>query len=318
MALPKHMNRGVLDNLRLGALGAVMFKLREPHSLSEIVRPLIVKQCVFYAQAANLACACAGKRYGVGFIGCGLVGRAVLDALLQVGCDPSLFTVSTRRPEMLERFRRLGVNCGSDNSKVARRSRVMFLCCLPSQLARVAQSLRGHLRKTTLLVSIVAGVRVVKLRQLFGTHECQLIRTVVNLEVLRKAAKQLRGSSTSFKRHHEIAALAAEQLLQAPASVAALLLSISFLLRRLGASDERVATSLGCTFGLDDMDLAVGRTALSQLEGSKEEVVHAFAATPLAARWLREAFVRQNARIVARLFPGEERTKKKATVVLQG
>lgn len=65
-----------------------------------------------------------------------------------------------------EHFEERGVTCCFDNTHVASSVHLLFLCVLPSQLAGVAEELRGHLSPRTLVYSFVSGISLVKLRQL--------------------------------------------------------------------------------------------------------------------------------------------------------
>lgn len=56
----------------------------------------------------------------VGVIGCGVVGKSILNALaFLIGwIDPSNIHISTRRPENLSKYEDIGFNIYFDNDKV--------------------------------------------------------------------------------------------------------------------------------------------------------------------------------------------------------
>lgn len=52
--------------------------------------------------------------------------------------------------------------------QVARSVRILVIAVLPAQLAAVTSTLRGAIRRNTLLCSLVAGIPTSKINQLFG------------------------------------------------------------------------------------------------------------------------------------------------------
>ncbi|XP_065916850.1 NADP-dependent oxidoreductase domain-containing protein 1-like [Dysidea avara] len=108
--------------------------------------------------------------YRVGFIGCGRLGNLIIKCLLHYKIvKPHCILVSTRRPELLKEFSDTGVITCFNNGKVASSCPVMCICCLPSQLSVVAESLQGYLSPSTLVYSIVGGVTL--------QRHCQLLHT---------------------------------------------------------------------------------------------------------------------------------------------
>ncbi|CAL8272622.1 unnamed protein product [Merluccius merluccius] len=95
----------------------------------------------------------------VGILGMGRIGKQLLTSLLEtVGIQPAQINISTRRPESSAECRQRGVQCYLDNGRLAAWADVLFLCCLPSQLAAVSADLRAHLPKQCLVYSFVTAV----------------------------------------------------------------------------------------------------------------------------------------------------------------
>ncbi|XP_065917623.1 NADP-dependent oxidoreductase domain-containing protein 1-like [Dysidea avara] len=108
--------------------------------------------------------------YRVGFIGSGRLGNLIIWCLLHCKIlEPHCIFVSTRRPELLKEFSDTGVITCFNNGKVASSCPVLCICCLPSQLSVVAESLQGYLSPSTLVYSIVGGVTL--------QRHCQLLHT---------------------------------------------------------------------------------------------------------------------------------------------
>ena len=71
--------------------------------------------------------------------------------------------LSTRRPEGLLEYQAQGVKCSYDNAGVASSCEVLFLCCLPAHLQRVAADIAAAGPAANLLVvSVVSGMTAVR------------------------------------------------------------------------------------------------------------------------------------------------------------
>ncbi|KAI6656552.1 NADP-dependent oxidoreductase domain-containing protein 1 [Oopsacas minuta] len=103
----------------------------------------------------------------IGVIGCGRIGSHLVRKLLQdPNITPDMIRLSTRQPDHLQEFESQGVTCRFDNIWLANNSDVIIICCLPSQIAPVLLDLsKSSISNTTLLVSILAGVGVNRIRR---------------------------------------------------------------------------------------------------------------------------------------------------------
>ena len=55
-------------------------------------------------------------------------------------------------------FQKLGVRCLYDNASVASVAKVLFLCCLPSQLPNICLKIQNKLEKTCIVYSFVSAI----------------------------------------------------------------------------------------------------------------------------------------------------------------
>lgn len=103
----------------------------------------------------------------IGVIGCGRMGSHLVRKLLQdPSLTPDMILVSTRQPDQLQEFESQGVTCRFDNVWLANNCDVIFICCLPSQLAPVLLDLsKSYVSNVNLLVSLLAGVGVSRIRR---------------------------------------------------------------------------------------------------------------------------------------------------------
>ena len=108
----------------------------------------------------------------IGVIGCGRMGSHLVRKLLQdPNLTPDMILVSTRQPDQLQEFESQGVICRFDNIWVANNCDVIFICCLPSQLAPVLLDLsKSYISNVCLLVSLLAGVGVSRIRRAVNTR----------------------------------------------------------------------------------------------------------------------------------------------------
>ena len=116
--------------------------------------------------------------------------------------------MSARDSDALGDFAKLGVECTSDNASLCAKSRVIFVCCPPSQLSRVARQVKGSLRRSSVICSLVAATPLSKLRQLFGAEA--IIRSSLDTEKLRDGRA---GYLHLEYEEREICEAAVEQLL---------------------------------------------------------------------------------------------------------
>ena len=98
----------------------------------------------------------------VAFIGAGVMGEAMIKGLLhQQVLEPSSVTAADPRAERLDTLRqRYGIHTTTDNVKAAQGADALVLSVKPQVTGKVLSELSGHVDKTCLIVSIVAGVEL--------------------------------------------------------------------------------------------------------------------------------------------------------------
>ncbi|XP_031211396.1 NADP-dependent oxidoreductase domain-containing protein 1 isoform X2 [Mastomys coucha] len=115
------------------------------------------------------AAATEDEEVAVGIIGCGHLGKQLANVLLKVVPIPAEnLQISTRRPESLVEFRKLGVRCVYDNAAVASWAKVLFLCCLPAQLPNICLEIQSKLDKSCIVYSLVSAIPLPRLKNLLN------------------------------------------------------------------------------------------------------------------------------------------------------
>ena len=98
----------------------------------------------------------------VGFLGAGNMARALTKALLHANMvEPDRVIASDISDERLEAIAdRFGIRTTFDNAEVVRCADILVLSVKPQVVDKVLPTIADNLRPDTLLISIVAGVRL--------------------------------------------------------------------------------------------------------------------------------------------------------------
>jgi len=116
----------------------------------------------------------------IAFIGAGAMGEALIGGLLRRNLvDPGAITASDVHQERLDEVRRVfKVETTGDNRAAARHARIVVLAVKPQVLSAVCADLRGALRRSSLVISIVAGARISSMAARLG--HAAIVRTMPN------------------------------------------------------------------------------------------------------------------------------------------
>ena len=133
-------------------------------------------------------------RVSFGVIGCGQVGRAVVNGVIERGAiEPKDVVISTRQPGQVSELTSIRgswykVSAGYNNVACAEHADVLVVCVPPSALQNVAKEIAAAIRPTTVVIVVASGMFTVKLQQMFGTNAvCRV--SVDNQLVKRYASK---------------------------------------------------------------------------------------------------------------------------------
>lgn len=120
------------------------------------------------------------KGRSVAFLGCGVMGEAILASLIKgglvtadqiTGAEP----VEGRRNELIERY---GLTMHADNLDAIENADVIMLTVKPQSLDSVFADLRGRLKENQVIVSIAAGATLSRL--LSGFQHPAIVRAMPN------------------------------------------------------------------------------------------------------------------------------------------
>ncbi|XP_073923562.1 NADP-dependent oxidoreductase domain-containing protein 1 [Castor canadensis] len=152
--------------LMIEACAHAVFFCKLFHNLREILHE---NQRSHSLPAGSPDLASDSEKLKVGIIGGGHLGKQLVYSLLQLVPVPANnLRISTRRPEALEEFQKMGILCFYNNSCLANWANVVFLCCLPSQLPRICLEIQTRLEKTCIVYSLVAAIPLPRLKLLLN------------------------------------------------------------------------------------------------------------------------------------------------------
>ena len=124
----------------------------------------------------------------IGFIGCGNMGTAMIQGMIDSGkCAPSEMMISCRTASVLEeKNRKYGVKTTLDNREVAGFAEILFLAVKPQFYADVIAEIQGDVGELAMVVSSAPGKTLAWLEEQFG-RKLKLIRMMPNTPALVKA-----------------------------------------------------------------------------------------------------------------------------------
>ena len=125
------------------------------------------------------------KQLVLGVIGVGAMGEALTRGILDRGLlqAKQIIIYDVRRDHMETIARHLGVRAAADLPAVAAAADVVLLAVKPQQMDDVLSGLRGHVRRTQVIVSIAAGVTTTRIESDLGP-DVPVIRVMPNTPAL--------------------------------------------------------------------------------------------------------------------------------------
>jgi pyrroline-5-carboxylate reductase len=126
----------------------------------------------------------ANSENQVAVIGAGVMGEALISALITYGISPSAITISEKRAERAaELITRYKVANAELKENVAK-SDLILLVVKPQDMATVLGEIKSAIRKGALVISFVAGKQIRDIADQIGTSANPVIRVMPNTPVL--------------------------------------------------------------------------------------------------------------------------------------
>jgi pyrroline-5-carboxylate reductase len=126
----------------------------------------------------------ANSEKQVAVIGAGVMGEALISALITYGISPSAITISEKRAERAaELIARYKVSNADLKENVAK-SDLILLVVKPQDMATVLADVKTAIRKGVLVISFVAGKQISDIADQIGTSANPVIRVMPNTPAL--------------------------------------------------------------------------------------------------------------------------------------
>ena len=116
-------------------------------------------------------------------IGGGNLGSAIAFGLIKSKqIQPAAITVTRRRLNLLEKLQEQGVSITSDNIEASKNADIIILAIKPYQVLEIIQEIKPVLKPNQILISLVAGVGLLKLEEVAGSN-IQIFRAMPNTAI---------------------------------------------------------------------------------------------------------------------------------------
>jgi len=135
----------------------------------------------------------------IGFIGAGNMAEALMKGIISTGLYSADEITASEVYEPRRKYvsEKLGIDVHCDNAAVADAAKFIILAVKPQQIREVLASMKGHLTKDHLVMSILAGVTIATLES--NEPACHFVRVMPNQPcmVLASASAFSRGSKAT-------------------------------------------------------------------------------------------------------------------------
>lgn len=124
------------------------------------------------------------QQMSVGVIGAGVMGEALIAALISFGVKPEQITISEKRKDRSDELsNRYGINVAEIDDNVST-AQVLLLVVKPQDMAGVLEEIKADFLPGCLVISFVAGKKISYIADLIGTGVNPVIRVMPNTPTL--------------------------------------------------------------------------------------------------------------------------------------
>ncbi len=151
------------------------------------------------------------KRLKIGLIGCGNMGAAIVNGLVEAGFYPQLIQISDPDPKKIKILKKdSGCKIAKNNRQVASICDVIVLAIKPTHMDSVLDEISRVVPKQTLVISIAAGITIARIQKGF-VEKVPVIRVMPNMPALIQEGISAYALGTHALPKHQ--AIASEILL---------------------------------------------------------------------------------------------------------
>lgn len=120
----------------------------------------------------------------IGFIGAGNMAEAIIKGIIdaKVYKSKDIIITDIRSLQVKSICKKYKVACASDNCKLAKSVDILVLSTKPQNMAEVLEGIKGAIRKSTLIISIAAGITTKRIQKVLGN--VPVVRVMPNTPAL--------------------------------------------------------------------------------------------------------------------------------------
>ena len=191
----------------------------------------------------------------IGLIGAGNMGSAILAGLIKnrIASRHQIYVYDEARAKMNSVSRTFGVKRAKNNLELVKKSRIVLLAVKPQDLREVGGEIRKVLNSNHIVISILAGTPIQKLKRVLGTKPA-VVRAMPNLGAqVSQSMTAVTGGNRSALQSAEVIFSGCGQVIQLPEKHFDLVTAISgsgpayffLLMELLAKAAERKGISKG-------------------------------------------------------------------------
>lgn len=147
-------------------------------NISESGKQLCVRQSSYTIRITKEGCT-VKKR--IGFIGCGQMGRAMIQGMIDAGVvEPGQMAATALSDETIDFVAdEYGIHISNDNKQLARESDLLFLAVKPYVYRGVIEEIREEVSNHTVVITVAAGITLESMEEAFDKN-VKVIRSMPN------------------------------------------------------------------------------------------------------------------------------------------
>ncbi|MCK4921727.1 MAG: pyrroline-5-carboxylate reductase [Bacteroidales bacterium] len=122
-----------------------------------------------------------GKKIAI--IGSGNIGTAIYKGLINKNLSPEQFFLTRRQIDTLSEYKSEGAQISSDNNEAVKKSEIIILSVLPSQLKNILSEIKDNLDSSKILISVVTAYSISEIKT-FIDNKCPVVLAMPNTALL--------------------------------------------------------------------------------------------------------------------------------------
>ncbi len=137
----------------------------------------------------------------IAILGTGNLGSSLVKGLVESGkYHPNQFTLTRRNISKLDLWKEEGFGVTTNNVEAAKKADIIFLAVLPQKINVVLEELKGNLKPSQLVLSLVTGIKVVEIASILG-DKIPIVRAMPNTAISIRESMTCIATTPEWKNH---------------------------------------------------------------------------------------------------------------------